>query len=173
AGDDVAGDHRVVRRVLEVDARPGPADDIVGDGGAGRRADGLAPVPAGADDRVADDRRLDAAGPDATFLRPAARRRGGLVAGVPGRVADVRDDVVEGEVVQRRRRASVVLLAEQDPEGAEAVDARADDTRSARLVRPEREDAGVSGSAAVDDGVLNRDLRVGAPDVDAVLADAS
>src|SRR5262249_25691928 len=173
AADDVASDHRIVRRMLEVDARPRPADDVVDNGGPGRRADSLDPVPAGAKDRVADDRRLDAAGPDAAFLRAAPWRGRARVAGVPRRVADVRDHVVEGEIVEGGGGTPVLLLAEQDSKGAEAADARADDARFARLVRPERKDARVSGSTAVDERVLNRDLGIRAPHVDAVLANAS
>ena len=129
------------------------------------------PSQRGTHDRVADDRGFDAAGPDASLVRPALRRRvRRVVAAVAGRVADVADDVVEREAVERGSGPPVLTLREQDPVRPEAADTRADDARVARTVRSEGEDSDLGAPVAFDHRVLHGDVRVGAPDVHAVLS---
>ena len=67
--------------------------------------------------------------------------------------------------------AAVLLLLEQDPERREAANASANDARVTRLVGSERHDPGLARRVALDLRVLDRDVRVRAPDVDAVGAD--
>ena len=92
------------------------------------------------------------------------------VAPVAGRVADVGDDVVEREAVQRGGGAAVLLLREQDAVRAEASDSRSDDARVARPVRAEREDPFLGAPVAFDQRILDGDVRERAPDVHAVRA---
>ena len=109
--------------------------------------------------------------PDASLVRPALRGRvrlGG--APVAGRVADVGDDVVESEAVQRRGGAAVLLLREQDAVRAEASNPRSDNAHVARPVRAESEDARLGASVAFDQRVLDRHVGERAPDVHAVRA---
>ena len=56
---------------------------------------------------------------------------------------------------------------------AEAADPRADDARGARAVRAEGEHSGLRTPVAVDQRVLHGDVRVRAPDIDAVGAHAN
>src|SRR5215204_2565563 len=174
AGDHVPGDHGVVGRMLEVDARARRPDPVADDRRPRRRADRLDPVPARAEDGVPDDRRLDAAGPDAALVSPAARCIPRVVdALVAIGIPDVADDVVQCDAVERGRPLPELLLPEQDPVGAEAPDAGADHARVAGAVGAEREHAGPGAAVSLDDRVLNRNVLVRAPDADAVSPDVS